>query len=126
MLRPEIVRMSWFIGGLSAASWKCLARMLPSAYVSTRQHTSAYVQPGYSRFISGVLEEQPLEVLRTYADVSIRQHTPAYVSMRMLASWKGSSWKCLARMLTPAYVSTRPHTPAYVSIRMLASSKSST
>ena len=67
------------------------------AYVSIRQHTSAYVRAG-----AGAGEEGVGRCTHTSAYVSIRQHTSAYVSIRQHAS---------------AYVSIRQHTSAYVSIR---------
>jgi hypothetical protein len=61
-----------------------------SAYVSTRQHTSAYAS-----IVPDLTEDR---LATTYR---IRQHTSAYVSIRQHTS---------------AYVSIRQHTSAYVSI----------
>jgi hypothetical protein len=66
-----------------------------SAYVSIRQHTSAYVS------------------IRTSAYVSIRQHTSAYASIR-----QHTSARCpfiSIRQHTQACVSIRQHTSTYVS-----------
>ena len=67
----------------------------PPAYVSIRQHTSAYVRS--PQCASTTAAAPPL-----CCSVSIRQHTSAYVSIRQHTS---------------AYVSIRQHTTAYVSIR---------
>jgi hypothetical protein len=71
-----------------------------SAYVSIRQHTSAYVSKGHVVARGYVVRR----VLR------IRQHTSAYVSIRQAyVSISG-------RVSLVTYVSIRQHTSAYVSI----------
>jgi hypothetical protein len=64
-----------------------------SAYVSIRQHTTAYEQADdfEPRLVMLVLEERQKRVLaraleHTSAYVSIRQHTSAYVSIRQHTS----------------------------------------
>jgi hypothetical protein len=69
------------------------ACLLHPAYVSIRQHTSAY------KLCESVLV---CCILHTSAYVSIRQHTSAYVSIRQHTS---------------AYVSIRQHASADVSMR---------
>jgi hypothetical protein len=87
---------------------------LVEAYVSMRQHTSAYVS------IYAHPEEEGLVQAPAY--VSMRQHTSAYVSMRQnttaqVATW----WKRSSRFDTlltyAAYVSMRQHMSAYVNTR---------
>jgi hypothetical protein len=81
------------------------------AYVSIRQHTSAYVsirQPSLLHIAS------PTAFFTTCKDVSIRQHTSAYVSIRQ---------RCPSSLLhtasATAFFTTcgDQHTSAYVSIR---------
>jgi hypothetical protein len=85
-----------------------LAVALASAYVSIRQHTSAYVTyTGRVRHLGLI----------------IRQHTSAYVSIRHIYSGSPPPWPEVAsayvsiRQHTSEYVSIRQHTSAYVSIR---------
>jgi hypothetical protein len=93
------------------------------AYVSIRQHTSAYVS------IRHILASTSTPVYanrwcteHTSAHVSTRQHTSAYVSIRQPTSADVSrrqhtSADVSKRQHTSAYVSIRQHTSAYVSIR---------
>ncbi len=74
------------------------------AYVSIRQHTSAYAS------IRQKMRVTPCSK-HTSAYVSIRQHTPAYTSIRQKMRITPCS------KVRPAYVSIRQHTSAYVSIR---------
>ncbi len=84
------------------------------AYVSIRQHTSAYVRRRRRGSSFGCLHTSAYISIRqhTSAYVSIRQHTSAYVSIRQHTSAYVSM-----RQHTSAYVSIRQHTSAYVSIR---------
>jgi hypothetical protein len=95
-----------------------------SAYVSIRQHTSAYVsiRSAYvsirtSAYVSmrqiclPQCEEPPERAPRR---ASIRQHTSAYASIRQHASAYAS-----IRQHTSAYVSIRQHTSAYVRMRQI-------
>ncbi len=105
------------------------------AYVSIRQHTSAYVSIR-SNLISSPLPTVKVPYIRqhtyisqdTSAYVSIRQHTPAYVSIRQHTSAYGRISSPMLHMCRhtvihvssyykSAYVSIRQHTSAYVSIR---------
>jgi hypothetical protein len=97
---------------MSAISSMTFAVGLPApAYVSLRQHTSAYVSMlrdllyGLCRWLAGTCTRQHTSA--HVSSVSIRQHTSAYVSIRQHTS----------RQHTSAYVSIRQHTSAYVSIR---------
>jgi hypothetical protein len=95
-------------------------RLLPRpsdtpAYVSIRQHASAY---GCSR--------GPQTLLHTSACVSMRQHTAAPAALRHSCIRQHTSACVSIRLLprpsdTPAYVSIRQHASAYVSIRQLTS-----
>jgi hypothetical protein len=81
------------------------------AYVSIRQHTSAYISTRVRQrrirrhTLTGTWRLHALTCRNTSEYVSIRQHTSAYVSIRQHAS-------------AYAYVSIRQHTSAYVSIRI--------
>jgi hypothetical protein len=88
------------LGGGSDAPYACSARLGP-AYVSIRQHTSAYV----SRRKRCALR------LQRPPRPCIRQHTSAYASIRQHTSAGASDapYACSAR-LGPAYVSIRQHT----------------
>ncbi len=94
---------------------RCLRLYTESAYVSIRQHTSAYV--AVERLDQRTLGLRPLcRCLRLYTEppggsisaicacASIRQHTAAYVSISYVS----------IRQHTSAYVSIRQHTAAYV------------
>jgi hypothetical protein len=73
-----------------------------SAYVSIRQHPSAYIRQ-HSRYIHHLESQAPAA-----RPVSIRQHTSAYVSRRQQTSAYVS-----IRQQTSAYVSRRQHTSAF-------------
>ncbi len=87
------------------------------AYVSIRQHTSAYVsirQPS-------ACAEAHRTCIRQHTSA---QHTSAYVSIRQPSACAEAHRTCIRprirphiRQQTSAYVSTRQHTSAYVSIR---------
>ncbi len=72
----------------SAACRSCTAqsRILSSAYVSIRQHTSAYVSICLPLLYCPVTDTLFSIRQHTSAYVSIRQHTSAYVSIRMSGS----------------------------------------
>jgi pantothenate kinase len=96
-----------------------LLLLLPAyvtAYVSIRQHTSAYVSIVEAPTCSPETYDSSLLLLLP-AYVSIRQHTSAYVSIRQHTSayvrTPPYSHSCLNMS---AYVSIRQHTSAYVSI----------
>jgi hypothetical protein len=97
-----------------------------AAYVSIRQHTSAYVSQKRSSSVTASSCASPRA-----AYVSMRlQHTSAYVSIRQHTSAKSAAaaWQrphapvraqhsSFIRQHTSAYVSIRQHTSAYISIR---------
>jgi hypothetical protein len=117
----------------------------PSAYVSIRQHTSAYgnFPPPFPESASRRQHTSAYVSIRqayvsirqhTSAYVSIRQHTSAYVSIRQHTSACVGGRLCFRQVRTRAamlpfahtrpplracctYVSIRQHTLAYVSIR---------
>jgi hypothetical protein len=107
----------------AAGTRQCLVQHLhTSAYVSIRQHTSAYV----SSVDAAGTRQCLVQHLHTSAYVSIRQHTSAYVSISQLSrsGREVSSVPCPApvcRQHTSAYVSIRQHTSAYVSIQAYVS-----
>ncbi len=64
------------------------SRQHTSAYVSIRQHTSAYAAP-----LPAGARSVPAWRQHTSAYVSIRQHTPAYVSIRQHTPAYASTWR---------------------------------
>ncbi len=115
----------------------CVQVLQPSAYVSIRQHTSAYVSIRHLRASAPTCSIRQhtsayvsirqhtsayvtcVQVLQPSAYVSIRQHTSAYVTCVQVL--QPSAYVSI-RQHTSAYVSIRQHTSAYVSIRHLRSS----
>jgi hypothetical protein len=83
-----------------------------SAYVSIRQHTSAYVRQYWHSVVLPTYASIRNLLRQTSEYVSIRKHTSAYVSIRQHTSAYVS-----IRQHTSAYVSILHHTSAYVSIR---------
>jgi hypothetical protein len=60
----------------------------PEAYVSVRQHTSAYVSIRQALVAAAAVAREL--VVEPEAYVSVRQHTSAYVSIRQHTSGAGS------------------------------------
>jgi phosphoglycerate-specific signal transduction histidine kinase len=90
------------------------------AYVSIRQHTSASHSHSQSRLktlanlgIVGATLHTSAYSIRQHATCVSTQHTSAYVSIRQHTS----AYSIRQHTHTSAYVSIRQHTPAYVSIR---------
>jgi hypothetical protein len=95
------------------------------AYVSIRQHTSAYVsirvpllragksQRASASLLSSVTKNTPASVF-----VSIRQHTSAYVSIRQHTSAESLGVACLECDEEYTCVSIHQHTSVYVRIRL--------
>jgi hypothetical protein len=108
----------WALGPSSSAPVirdRLMLRLQP-AYVSIRQHTSAYAS--IRQFCAG--DTRPSDVA---AAACIRQHTSAYVSIRQFCAVDTRPFDVAAaaciRQHTSAYVSIRQHKSAYVSIRQL-------
>jgi hypothetical protein len=89
--------------GLSARLHTSACVSIRSAYVSIRQHTSAYAKW--------------LRSIRSPAYVSIRQHTSAYVSIRQHTSADASICEVAPVYPLAFAVAMSQHTSAYVSIR---------
>jgi hypothetical protein len=88
-------------GELRGCCCRCCRR---EAYVSIRQHTSAYVIRSAPRLLLQVLQAR-----------SIRQHTSAYaIRIRSAPRLLLQVLQARGSQITPAYVSIRQHTSAYV------------
>jgi hypothetical protein len=99
--------------------WTSLHSTVPAApaYVSIRQHTSAYVSvtciPQYlqhqhtSEYVSIRQHTSALLAFHSTCSTSIRQHTSALLAFQSISTAQRER----------AYASIRQHTPAYASIR---------